>query len=125
LVGFIFGVPRWVPVKSTAAAATRKQYTPNTNIEKLSDWLTKILVGVGLVELHQLGPTVMQTSAVLARGLTRHDGRVASRLEAEAFATGLLGYFVVAGVIQGFLLTRMFIALAWQDAECESGKSPP
>jgi hypothetical protein len=35
-------------------------YKPNTNIEKLSDWLTKIVVGVGLVTFHELGPTIAQ-----------------------------------------------------------------
>src|ERR1700730_13401118 len=50
-VGFLFGVPR---VGSTPAS-TRI----NTNLEQISDWLTKILVGVGLTQLHKL-PTALR-----------------------------------------------------------------
>lgn len=113
LVGFVFGVPRWIAARGKAATGERTRYEPNTNIEKLSDWLTKMLVGVGLVELHELGPTLSSASAVLASGLTLRPGRIAASGEAQAFATGLVAYFLVAGLIQGFLLTRMFIARAW------------
>lgn len=113
LVGFLFGVPRWVAAKG-AAADGRTTYEPNTNIEKLSDWLTQMLVGVGLVELHQLGPALTRTCSVLANGLTLRPGRDAAAGEALAFAIGLVSYFLVAGLIQGYLLTRMFIARAWQ-----------
>ena len=45
LLGLIFGVPR---VHEPAASATQGHYLPNTNLEELSDWLAKVLVGVGL-----------------------------------------------------------------------------
>lgn len=49
MIGFLFGVPR----KNLAAEANNnrlagRSYTPNTNLEHISDWLTKIIVGVGL-----------------------------------------------------------------------------
>lgn len=114
LVGFLFGVPRWLAAKGEIAGIERTRYEPNTNIEKLSDWLTKMLVGVGLVELHELGPTLSKAAAVLASGLTLRDPAQKLALgEAQAFATGLVAYFLVAGLIQGFLLTRMFITRAW------------
>lgn len=115
LVGFLFGVPRWVAAKGQAAAVERTRYEPNTNIEQLSDWLTKMLVGLGLVQLHKLGPTISEAAAVLAQGLTLRPGRLAAPGEAQSFATGLVAYFLVAGLIQGFLLTRMFIARAWNE----------
>jgi hypothetical protein len=111
LVGFIFGVPRWI---QPAGAVERARYEPNTNIEQLSDWLTKILVGVGLVQLHQLGNGVARVAEVFARGATPRPGRSASLDEAQAFASGIVVYFVVAGIIQGFLITRMFLTRAWQ-----------
>src|SRR5258708_423417 len=69
LLGFIFGIPR-VP-RSAASAAPQPQpaggatgaastsappqddrrLTTNTNLEDISDWLTKILVGAGLAQL--------------------------------------------------------------------------
>jgi hypothetical protein len=113
LVGFLFGVPRWIAAKGTTTTIARTRYEPNTNIEKLSDWLTKMLVGVGLVELHKFGPTLSHASSLLASGLTLRPGRVVAADEAQAFSTGLLAYFFVTGIIQGFLLTRMFITRAW------------
>jgi hypothetical protein len=73
-----------------------------------------MLVGVGLVELHKLGPLLNRTAATLAQGLSLREGREASADEAQAFAVGLIAYFLVAGLIQGFLLTRMFLTQAWQ-----------
>ena len=49
LLGFLFGVPRAL-TGATQEAGLRS----NTNLEQISDWLTKILVGVGLVEIGRL-----------------------------------------------------------------------
>lgn len=115
LVGFLFGVPRWVSSSADKTGNSKDRYEPNTNIEKLSDWLTQMLVGVGLVELHRIGPLVHQASQILAQGLVARDGgRTPPASEAGAFCMGLISYFLVAGVIQGFLLTRMFLASAWR-----------
>jgi uncharacterized membrane protein len=93
LIGFLFGVPRANP-----AAATGR-YLHNTNVEAVSDWLTKIVVGVSLVNLQAIGGFVDRLAAQLAPAL----GTPA------AFATGLIGYFFFIGIIQGYILTRMFL----------------
>ena len=66
-IGFLFGIPRFLssdtlrqpePVhrlQQDGAGAlggepTRSSLTVNTNLEQVSDWLTKIIVGVSLVE---------------------------------------------------------------------------
>src|SRR4029077_17521561 len=54
LVGFLFGVPRaaqQLTQEPTGTGQKRNPYLPNTNLEQISDWLTKIIVGVGLVEI--------------------------------------------------------------------------
>jgi len=58
LLGFLFGMPRAMVAPSTSEetdAAAPMTYRPSTNLEQVSDWLTKILIGVGLVELRQIG----------------------------------------------------------------------
>lgn len=50
--GFLFGIPK--TVTSDATAAGGNEYTGNTNLEQISDWLTKILVGAGLVEFSNI-----------------------------------------------------------------------
>jgi uncharacterized membrane protein len=111
LIGFVFGVPRWV---GSRADRRDELYRPNANIEKLSDWLTKIVVGVGLVEFHQIGPTIGWLSGIFAAGAALKSGRTGTPEEAKALAAGIVVYFFVTGMIQGFLLTRMFLSRAWQ-----------
>lgn len=94
-LGFLFGVPRINPnVKESA------YLIPNTNIETISDWLTKIIVGVGLINFKEIGAFLKSISEELAASLA---------IDA-AFATALIVYFFVAGLIQGYLLTRMFLS---------------
>jgi hypothetical protein len=70
-LGFLFGIPR--SLASTAAslveqsqAGTKTIVMPNTNLEQISDWLTKILVGVGLTQLQSLPKIFSDLSTSLA-----------------------------------------------------------
>jgi hypothetical protein len=45
LLGFLFGLPK------TLERSGKGRLTTNTNLDQISDWLTKILVGLGLVQL--------------------------------------------------------------------------
>jgi hypothetical protein len=58
LLGFLFGVPRTLQgerppdvLEEPGEGGRPAEYRVNTNLEQISDWLTKILVGVGLVQL--------------------------------------------------------------------------
>jgi len=48
LVGFLFGVPQYRRPDHSSTRNANSTTTPNTNLEQISDWLTKIIVGVGL-----------------------------------------------------------------------------
>lgn len=56
LVGFLFGVPRFRAEANTASAEQQvlARYLPNTNLEQISDWLTKIIIGATLVQVQSL-----------------------------------------------------------------------
>ncbi|HEY2135146.1 MAG TPA: hypothetical protein VGH49_04620 [Xanthobacteraceae bacterium] len=98
-IGFLFAVPRLNP-----GAIKGASLLPNTNIEHVSDWLSKIIVGVGLINLRQIGEFIDTQSSQLAASLG----------SPAPFAMALILYFFIDGLIQGYLLTRMF--LAWQFA---------
>lgn len=60
LIGLTFGIPKTVKVEAPPGGAaavadgTQKRhndYSSNSNFEEISDWLTKILVGAGLVQI--------------------------------------------------------------------------
>lgn len=94
LIGFLFAVPRINP-----EVKIRSRLIPNANVEAVSDWLTKILVGVGLVNFKSIGLFVDG----LATQLAQDTGRT------HAYALGLIVYFWAVGVIQGYVLTRIFL----------------
>jgi uncharacterized membrane protein len=117
LVGFLFGVPR-----VSMDRGTRVTHRPNSNIEVVSDWLTKIIVGVGLVEFRNLAGFLNALADDLAQSLTP-PARV-------GFAQALIVYFFVAGVIQGYLLTRMYLSRQFEAEESrlalvDPATSPP
>lgn len=121
LLGFIFGVPRSAqetaapaaPAPATGAPTVggdKQRLKVNTNLEQISDWLTKILVGVGLTQLSDIPTKLNELAGFIAKGL---GGTDADRL----FATGVVLYFFVCGFFSGYLLTRLFLAGAFLIAD--------
>src|SRR5689334_2047890 len=57
LLGFLFGIPKTLrrnPDPTAGGPLAEGDYQPNTNLEEISDWLTKLIVGIGLVELRRI-----------------------------------------------------------------------
>src|SRR3954451_4886576 len=48
ILGLIFGEPR---PRTEFFAGASERYSSNSNLEQITDWLTKLLVGAGLLEL--------------------------------------------------------------------------
>lgn len=67
MLGFLFGVPRsnvHLGPDGQAETGDEPAYVPNTNLETISDWLTKVVVGVGLVETFSAARQSMKSTAV-------------------------------------------------------------
>jgi hypothetical protein len=127
LVGFLFGIPKEVQGDSASIArragavalATAPNPSPvtlyeqrvNTNIEQVSDWLTKIIVGLGLVELRKIPEHLKSVTDFLAHGYGTDDCK--AFVECPAFGGAITVYFVVVGFFGGYLLTRLFLAPAF------------
>jgi hypothetical protein len=92
---------------------TQARYTVNSNLEQISDWLTKIIVGVGLVELYKLPGLASRLTTFLAGGAE-------SIPQGRAFALGLILYFGVLGFMAGYLLTRIYVTSAFVRADAEN-----
>lgn len=97
IVGFLFGIPKTLQSDRPGSEETR--YVPNTNLEQISDWLTKILVGVGLVQI-SAAPAAL---GHLATELGPMFGDVDT---SPAFGLSLAIYFTVAGFVVSYLWTR-------------------
>lgn len=121
LLGFLFGIPK---VSDSAKASapgpgagggpsatggapkpSPYQLRVNTNLEEISDWLTKILVGATLTQLVKVPSKIGDAAKFMADGL----GAPAS----TTFAASILVYFSCVGFFAGYVLTRMFFAGAF------------
>lgn len=64
-MGFIFGIPSLLQNQNlTVAKPTTFKY--NDNLVQISDWLTKIIVGVGLTQLGNIPKKVLRLGEILA-----------------------------------------------------------
>jgi hypothetical protein len=101
--------PAGIPQVAQAGAAMPRAATPHparawessTNLTQISDWLTKIIVGVGLVEAATIYSRFEQLSTTLSDQL--FDGAAGSRLVIPAV--------MIAGAIIGFLYAYLFTQL--------------
>ena len=111
LLGFLFGIPR--SLQQEAEAAGRVGYRANTNLEQISDWLTKILVGVGLTQIPAIREESLRLVGYVAQGL-------GNDAPAGAFALALMLYFITAGFLAVYLWTRLFLAPEFASADVRS-----
>jgi hypothetical protein len=125
VLGFLFGIPRTLqqetapppaPAENGAGASSappaprRPDYRANTNLEQISDWLTKILVGVGLTQIPAIRGHLEAVTAFAAQGL-------GAQPHSQVYATALLSFSCVVGFLFGYLWTRLFLAGALRVAD--------
>lgn len=123
LLGFLFGIPKFLaktdsvtttpakpPQDPTSEPTPRKKSKAgvNTNLEEISDWLTKIIVGVSLVEAQKIKAALGEAAMLIAKGLGGPDQ--------VSFAYALMLYFSVSGFLGSYLLTRLYLQRALDDA---------
>lgn len=122
-LGFLFGIPRTLqqagessgtegnhPRTDAGPPMHQIEYRVNTNLEQISDWLTKILVGVGLTQIAAIRTNLVSLTAFVAKGL-------GSQSQAQVFAFALITYSVVVGFLFGYLWTRLYLVSALRVAD--------
>jgi hypothetical protein len=96
VLGFLFGVPRLRTGSSASpgSAADSSAFVPNTNLEQISDWLTKIIVGATLVQLRPLVDGFASATAAIGAQLGVAGAAIASGAIMVLFFSGgfLWGY---------------------------------
>lgn len=101
LLGFLFGIPRSMQ-KGEPGPDNTNSHGDNTNLEQISDWLTKIIVGVSLIQWNNIQKAFATMMSYLAAGYD--DG---SRLVAYPFMTGLVLFFAIEGFIIIYLWSKL------------------
>jgi len=137
LFGFLFGLPRSIddiepldadavkpgagaeasveqaaaPAKAAEASAFRRSARSNNNLLEISDWLTKVIVGAGLVGLKDIMHWVGEVAQSIGSGagLQPDEGRV--------FGASLILFFFGWGFLFVYIQTRTIISLIFQATE--------
>jgi len=123
LLGFLFGFPpalsattpspttpssgepaasQGTPAASGTASAPSSSFFQNTNLREISDWLTKVIVGAGLVDLTRLPPQVTK----LAWAMAYYTDPTDAVHPPFAVALAIMAYFSSCGVLFGYVWTR-------------------
>src|SRR6266403_346465 len=110
LLGFLFAIPRVLTKDdgkaqpalgpSAGEASPRRLLSSNTNLERVSDWLTTMLVGVGLSQLTSINSGLYQ----FRQFLTATTGQCGSGKCGTAVIPVLGPFLLVLGAVIGFLL---------------------
>lgn len=133
LLGFLFGLPR-----SIEKAEDRRLhgYLSNTNLLDVSDWLTKIIVGISLVQIGNLPSALGRLGRSIAPMLGYSPQRNPSCAAAVITSEGAIGGTGVAMCLStlviafsaGYLFTRVILLRVLRQAEqdeTENDGQPP
>jgi hypothetical protein len=125
LFGFLFGIPRMVALgkaRETIPADDVDSWKPSTNLAEISDWLTKLLLGAGLVQLTNLGGPAGALIRSIARGLDNPSSTSSSGPAMVAAGT-IVVLFTILGFVMGYVLTTLWysnaLASLFRDALAE------
>jgi hypothetical protein len=117
VIGFLFALPRsitvGIPTGSDGQSRELRGITvrPNTNLEEVSDWITKIIIALTLTQLGKIPGAAGRLFVMLGHSLGGSSQDV-------AFAGSLVVFSFIVGFLMGWLVTRMFIG-RWMAASDE------
>lgn len=105
-LGFLFGIPRSQQVSAEALKKTgMKHYQENTNLEQISDWLTKIIVGLTLVQYQKIIELLQNIGASFGPALlVNHTPAVQSGV-----VIAIVLYFLIITFMFIYLWTRIYV----------------
>ena len=108
LIGFLFGIPR-ARQRDHRSGYDDGRYDPNTNLEQLSDWLTKILVGVGLTQIGEIPDRLRAVADYFARAFGNSDAD-------RAMTLLMLVYGLSCGFMYGYHWARTTLTRVLNDS---------
>lgn len=106
-LGFLFGIPRAkqigvAPVGSEDSGV--REYLENTNLEQISDWLTKIIVGVTLVQFGPIKDLIVSMGQSFGPSLIDAPAGTQTSL-----GVSVILYYLILGFLFAYLWTRIYM----------------
>jgi hypothetical protein len=93
--------------ESANASTLPRRYSTSTNLAEVSDWLTKLLLGAGLVSLTRLGGPIGHLIDSVALGMSKGGGG-----SSNVFAGSILIGYAAIGFLDGYMVTTL-----WYESE--------
>lgn len=105
-LGFLFGIPKLNKNYNPSEDYEKtNKYNPNTNLEDISDWLTKIIIGVTLTQLIKI-PSYLESIANYV--LMKSNCDFNCNFARPIIISDII-FFVIAGFIIGYFYTRLYL----------------
>lgn len=128
VLGFIFGIPKKYQNKTSSVQVDANgqpvpsidpTYTDNTSLEEISDWITKIIIGLSLTQFNNILEMMGESASNIRTSLESGLQLGANRPDFYAFSYSLIVFYSVTGGIIGYLWTRIEFAhiLAQKDRD--------
>jgi hypothetical protein len=125
LLGFIFGIPRTLVPAGAAAAggggeggpqsASQAALYTNTNLERISDWLTTLLVGATLVQIKDIVSWIGHLGGKLLQN---------GALTNDAAVPVIVVYFFALAFLGVYLVTRLYLTFAFRQTLALLAQAP-
>lgn len=117
-IGFIFAIPKGAQGALPATPQTngvadagkpgdakpQGDFKENTSLEEISDWLTKIIVGVSLTQFQGIENMVQSAATKIAGALNNPQ---AKEFDFTVFSYSLIIFYALLGLMIGYLWTRI------------------
>ncbi|WP_348825108.1 pYEATS domain-containing protein [Flavobacterium aestuarii] len=103
-LGTLFGMPKRNNEKES-------DYSLNNSLVEISDWLTKIIVGLGLVNLKEI-PGFLISLGEYVRASSRYDGQLLN-----IYSIGIVIYFGFLGLYIGYNYMRLVLSNKYKYAD--------
>jgi Ca2+/Na+ antiporter len=113
-IGFLFSLPK---VAENEKEPPKNSLQVNTSLNQIADWLTKIIVGVSLVNAKTAYQYFVRATLQLGAGIAGLTPQTGSLPAGQAFAAGLIVTFFFLGLLGTYLLTRLWISAALARAD--------
>jgi len=101
--------PQSISASNITANRPASNYTPSTNLEQIADWLTKIIIGVGLVQIHKIITQFNILCLSLGSSLDSISNIGCKNLiNATHSGPAVVGALVISFFIDGFLIVYLW-----------------
>jgi len=110
LIGFLFALPKRTNKKNKDD--DEPSLLPNTNLQEVSDWLTKIIVGIGLVEFNKISNFIHVQAMEIGK-----LSQGADKIDYSMYAMALIIFYSISGFLMGYLGTRLGLSKQMYEAD--------